>query len=199
MDISSVILVSVLLLLAASGLMVSHVWTWRAFQQEELDAEEFDTGGGSSAGASQTSAMLGLLAAAVLVGYVLTVWLRSGWFALVFWMAVIGVACWVALLAAVDIWATKHHFGRLRMLPGGTSQAPGRNPLHPGRPGQWKSGRQESSKKEQKQRRRQRLTVGESALRSLLRRCQALCFAFQPYHPETGLFCGACRDYSSGE
>ena len=105
--------------------------------------------------------MLGLLAAAVLVGYVLTVWLRSGWFALVFWMAVIGVACWVALLAAVDIWATKHHFGRLRLLPGGTSQAPGRNPHIQAVRGNGK-GRQESSKKEQKQRRRQRLTVGES-------------------------------------
>ncbi len=114
MDISSVILVSVLLLLAASGLMVSHVWTWRAFQQEELDAEEFDYRRRQFRRRMQTSAMLGLLAAAVLVGYVLTVWLRSGWFALVFWMAVIGVACWVALLAAVDIWATKHHFGRLR-------------------------------------------------------------------------------------
>jgi hypothetical protein len=61
-----------------------------------------------------TSAMLGLLAIAVLIGYVLTWWLRSGWFALVFWTAVMVLACWVMLLAAMDIWATKRHFGRLR-------------------------------------------------------------------------------------
>jgi hypothetical protein len=58
--------------------------------------------------------MLGLLAIAMLVGYVLTQWLNSGWFALIYWTAVMGVACWVALLALVDIWATKHHFDRLR-------------------------------------------------------------------------------------
>ena len=62
----------------------------------------------------QTSAMLGLLAVAVLVGYVLTVWLRSGSFAVIYWMGVMGLACWIALLAMMDFWATKHHFGRLR-------------------------------------------------------------------------------------
>jgi hypothetical protein len=114
MDISSVIFVSVLLLLATAGLIVSHIRTWRAFQQQDLEAEEFDYRRRQFRRRMQTSAMLGLLAAAVLVGYMLTLWLRSGWFALVFWPAVMALACWVALLAAVDIWATKHHFGRLR-------------------------------------------------------------------------------------
>ena len=114
MDIYSVIFVSVLLFLAAVGLMVSHVRTWRAFQHAELDAEEFDYRRRQFRRRMQTSAMLGLLAVAMLVGYVLTLWIRSGWFALTFWIAVMALACWVALLAAVDIWATKHHFGRLR-------------------------------------------------------------------------------------
>ena len=114
MDIASVILVSLLLLFAAVGLMLSHVRSWRAFQQAELHAEEFDYRRRQFRRRMQTSAMLALLAVAVFVGYLLTVWLRSAWFAPVYWIAVMGVACWVALLAVVDIWATRHHFGRLR-------------------------------------------------------------------------------------
>jgi len=114
MDIASVILVTTILLLAALGLIVSHVHSWRAFQLAELDEEELDYRRRQFSRRMQTSAMLGLLAIAMLVGYVLTQWLNSGWFAVIYWTAVMGVACWVALLALVDIWATKHHFDRLR-------------------------------------------------------------------------------------
>jgi len=114
MDIYSVIVVSVILLLTATGLLLSHVWAWRAFQQQPLEAEELDFRRRQFRRRMHTSAMLGLLAIAVLIGYVLTWWLRSGWFALVFWTAVMVLACWVMLLAAMDIWATKRHFGRLR-------------------------------------------------------------------------------------
>jgi hypothetical protein len=117
MDIASVavvVVVSVLLLLVAVGLIVSHVYSWRAFQQAGLEAEELDYRRRQFRRRMQTSATLGLLAIAVLVGYVLTIWLRSGWFMLVFWGAVMGLACWVTLLATVDIWATKHHFSRQR-------------------------------------------------------------------------------------
>ena len=114
MDISSVVLVSTTLLLAAVVLMISHVRSWRAFQQEPLDAEDFDYRRRQFRRRMQTSAMLALLAVALLVGYVLTVWLGPDNFVVVFWIAVMAVACWVALLAAVDIWATRHHFGRLR-------------------------------------------------------------------------------------
>jgi amino acid permease len=114
MDLCSVILVSAILLLVAVGLMISHVRSWRAYQKEELDAEDFDYRRRQLRRRMQTSAMLGLLAVALLVGYVLMVWLHSAWFAAVFWTAVMAVACWVALLAGVDMWATRHHFGRLR-------------------------------------------------------------------------------------
>lgn len=113
MDLASVILVSVLLLLAAVGLMISHVRAWRAFQQQDLDPEEFDYRRRQFRRRMQTSAMLGLLGVALSVGYRLTVWLGPEIFVTVFWIAVMLVACWVALLGLVDIWATKHHFGRL--------------------------------------------------------------------------------------
>ena len=54
------------------------------------------------------------VAVAMLVGYVLTLWLGSRVFALAFWSAIILVIAWTCLLALVDMWATKHHFGRVR-------------------------------------------------------------------------------------
>ena len=114
MDLSSVIFVSVLLLLAAGGLMISHVRTWRAFQQEQLDPREFDYRRRQFRRRMQTSAMLAVLAGALFIGHLLTLWLESQLFAVVFWGGVMLVLCWVGLLAAADIWATKHHFGRLR-------------------------------------------------------------------------------------
>ena len=62
----------------------------------------------------QTSAMLGLLAVALFGGKLLTEWMGSRLFFAVYWFGVILVVLWVALLAIVDMWATKHHFGRLR-------------------------------------------------------------------------------------
>ena len=50
----------------------------------------------------------------MLAGYLLTLWLRSRWLALVFSIVVMVLFCWVVLLAAMDIWASKRYFGRLR-------------------------------------------------------------------------------------
>ncbi len=114
MQIYSVIFVSAILLLTAVGLLVSHVWAWRAFQRQELDAKELDYRRRQFRRRMHTSAALGLLAVATLAGYLLTLWLRSSWLALLFSTAVMVLACWVVLLAAMDIWATNRHFGRLR-------------------------------------------------------------------------------------
>jgi hypothetical protein len=114
MELLTVITVSSLLLLAAGVMMLSHVRAWRAFQQEGLDPEEFDYRRRQFRRRMQTSAMLGLLAVSLPVGIGLSIWLRSGWFALIFCAAAILLVCWVLLLALVDVWATKHHYGRLR-------------------------------------------------------------------------------------
>ena len=103
-----------MLLLAAVVMMISHVRSWRAARQQELDAEEFDYRRRQFRRRMQTSAMLGVLAVAMLVGYVLTLWLGSRVFALAFWSAIILVVLWTCLLALVDMWATKHYFGRVR-------------------------------------------------------------------------------------
>ncbi len=114
MDLLTVTIVSALLLLAAGVMMLSHVRAWRAFKQEGLDAEDFDYRRRQFRRRMQTSAMLGLLAVALPAGMAITTWLRSGWVFLFYCLAMILLVCWVILLALVDAWATKHHFGRLR-------------------------------------------------------------------------------------
>jgi len=105
------ILVSSFLLLCAVGLIISHHRTWCRLQQEQLGAEELDYRRRQFRRRMQTSAMLGLLAVALLVGQLIS---GPPLLVLLFWGAVMLVLGWVGLLALVDIWATKHHFGRVR-------------------------------------------------------------------------------------
>jgi amino acid permease len=114
MDISAVIAISTVFLLVSVGLLVSHVRSWRQYQQQELSPDERNYRWRQFRRRMQTSAMLGLMAVALAVGYVLTLWLKSGWFAAIYWSAVLFMVLWIALLAMADIWATKFHFGRQR-------------------------------------------------------------------------------------
>lgn len=114
MQIYSVIAVTIVLLLAAGGLLASHVWAWRTSQHEELDPQERDYRRRQFRRRMHTSAMLGLLAVVTLGGYLLTLWFRSAWLAVLFSGSVMVLACWVVLLALLDMYATKRHFGRLR-------------------------------------------------------------------------------------
>ena len=114
MDFFATLAVSLTLLLAAGVMMISHVRAWRSFRGKELDAEEFDYRRRQFRRRMQTSAMLAVLAVALSAGHAATNWwINSGWFAALFWLATMLVACWVGLLALVDIWATKHYYGRL--------------------------------------------------------------------------------------
>ena len=114
MDIYSLALMSLLLLLAAAGLMVSHVRSWRVFQRQDLDAEEFDYRRRQFRRRMQTSAMLGILAVVMFAGQTLAEWLESPMSSVILWLVVLLGVCWIALLAVVDIWATQHHYRRLQ-------------------------------------------------------------------------------------
>jgi len=107
-------LVTLLLLLGAGCLIISHVVAWRRIQRRRPEVEELDFRRRQFRRRMQTSTMLGLLAAAILVGELAIARVESLWVRLVFWGGVLLVVLWVGLLAIVDIWATKHHFGRLR-------------------------------------------------------------------------------------
>ena len=114
MDDPSVALVSLFLLLFAAWFMVSHVQSWRAHQRQDLAPEDLDYRRRQYRRRMQTSAMLGVLAVAMFTWKLLTAWLHSPWFSAVFLIGIILLVCWIGLLALVDAWATKHHFGRLR-------------------------------------------------------------------------------------
>jgi hypothetical protein len=113
-SILSVAVTTTCLFVVAVAMMLWHVRAWRAHQQQELDAEEADYRRRQFRRRMQTSAMLAILAVAILVGYIVTMWLRSPTFTLVFWIMIVLALFWTSLLAIVDMWATKHHFRRMR-------------------------------------------------------------------------------------
>lgn len=122
MNIWPSVVVSLLLLAAAVGLMLSHLRTWRRVRQggrqadEEIarHSEEFDYRRRQFRRRMQTSGMLAVLAVAVLAGELLTAWIDSRWFELAFWGSVLLLLAWICLLALLDAVATSLHFGRLR-------------------------------------------------------------------------------------
>jgi hypothetical protein len=114
MDIWSTILISLLLFLAALGLMYWHVQSWRRLQSADLGPSDLDFYRRQYRRRLQTSAMLGILAVDLLAGELLTFWINSQLFFIIYWSATLILVVWMALLAVVDIWATKYHFGKLK-------------------------------------------------------------------------------------
>jgi hypothetical protein len=115
MELFIVILVSVSLLSIAAGMIFWHIRSWRSFQRQELDAGERNYRWRQFRRRMQMSVMLGLLAIAFPVGDILTSHATidsAGWLAF-YWLGVIFLACWIVLLALVDMWATRHYFGRM--------------------------------------------------------------------------------------
>jgi UDP-N-acetylmuramyl pentapeptide phosphotransferase/UDP-N-acetylglucosamine-1-phosphate transferase len=108
-----VIFVSAVMFVAAIVMIVSHIRTWQEARKAEHGPEERDYRWRQFRRRMQTSAMLGLLGVAILVGYILTLWLNSPMFTGIYWFAIILVILWTCLLALADIWATKYHFGRI--------------------------------------------------------------------------------------
>jgi hypothetical protein len=113
-DIWSLALISSLLLLCALGLMALHVRTWRRAQQQPLQPDDLDYHRRQYRRRMQTSAMLGLMAVAILVGQLATSRIESKLVVCGYWGVVLLMVGWVGLLAVADMLATKHHFNRLR-------------------------------------------------------------------------------------
>lgn len=114
MDIWSSLLISVLLLLAALGLMNWHVRSWQRAQSADLAVGEHDFYRRQFRRRIQTSAMLGILAVGIFVGELLTLWIDSQLFFIIYCAASLLLVVWVILLAVADIWATQYHFSKLR-------------------------------------------------------------------------------------
>jgi hypothetical protein len=115
MDIWSSLLISTLLLLAALGLMCWHIISWRKIRTQPAaqNADDLDFYRRQFRRRIQTTAMLGILAAGLFAGELLPRWIDSRLFLIIYWVAMMLLVLWMALLAAADIWATKFHFSRL--------------------------------------------------------------------------------------
>ena len=60
----------------------------------------------------QTSAMLGVLGVAILIGQLLMIWLTSRTFLVIYWSGVLLLLLWVVLLALADMAATAIYYSR---------------------------------------------------------------------------------------
>ncbi len=105
------IVVAGLLMICAVALVLWHLSSWRAAKQQDLEAAELDYRRRQFRRRMQTSGLLGLLAAGLVVGVFIR---RPPLVVLLYWGGMLVLVGWVALLALVDWWATKLHFNRLR-------------------------------------------------------------------------------------
>ena len=116
MELWLTIAVGVALSATAAGLMVSHARTWQRFEGsgKAADPKERVYRRRQFRRRVQTSALLGLLAVALVAGH----WVSSPpwrpWAFAVYWGLVLLVVAWVALLALVDLVSTRLYFGRIQ-------------------------------------------------------------------------------------
>jgi len=111
MEIWATLPLSLFLLVAAVGLVIWHVRSWRALQTEGLEPKQERFHRRQFRRRMQTSTMLGILAVGLLVGQ----WLPA-WPVLVacYWGGMLLLTFWLALLALADLAVTRTHFRRMR-------------------------------------------------------------------------------------
>ena len=102
--------VSVLLLLCAGAMILSHLRAWRRLQERELDSKERDYRRRQLRRRVQTSALLGLAGVAILLGQ----WITAPPWVFAIWGIVLFLLGWMTVLAFADILATKYYYGRIR-------------------------------------------------------------------------------------
>jgi hypothetical protein len=107
-------LVSGLIVAAAAAMIVGHLRAWREARDQVVDTRQRDFRWRQFRRRMQTSVMLGLLGLAIFCGRLLMLFPIAPVLLTLFWIGVLLLLAWVALLAGVDIWATKYHFGRMR-------------------------------------------------------------------------------------
>jgi hypothetical protein len=114
MDHLSSYLVAGLLIVSSAVLVVWHSRSWQRLREGNLSDRERDFWRRQYRRRMQTSAMLGVLGAAILVGQLLMPVVHASWFLLVFWGGVLVLVLWIVLLALADMVATSYYYGRER-------------------------------------------------------------------------------------
>ncbi|MGA2034252.1 MAG: hypothetical protein ABSG68_18560 [Thermoguttaceae bacterium] len=109
--------ISLFLLACASALIVSHLRAWRSAAGRQVDPEELDYCRRQFRRRMQTSLILALLAVAIFAGELLTPWVGTKQFkqfAMFFWGGVMVALLWVAVLAVMDLMATRRYYSQVR-------------------------------------------------------------------------------------
>jgi hypothetical protein len=116
MELWSTIAVGVALSATAAGLMVWHVRAWQRFEESADAADRRERGyrRRQFRRRLQTSALLGLLALAIVAGHWMSGPPWRPWVFAIYWGMVLTVVAWVALLALADLVSTRLYFGRVR-------------------------------------------------------------------------------------
>jgi hypothetical protein len=106
--------VAVLLVLSSAGLIFWHVRNWNRLERDELEARELKFRRRQFRRRMQTSALLGLLGAAIFGGLLLMDSQFPWKFKAIYWIGVLLLVLWIALLAIADMVATTFYYSRAR-------------------------------------------------------------------------------------
>jgi len=105
-------LVATLLVLASVGLIVWHVRTWKRSRHAELAERERNFRLRQLRRRVQTSVMIGLLGVAIFAGQLLLDANTPWKFQVIYWIGVLALVLWIALLAVADMTATSLYYSR---------------------------------------------------------------------------------------
>jgi hypothetical protein len=106
--------VAVLLVLSSAGLIAWHVRHWNRLDRAELEERELRFRRRQFRRRLQTSAMLGLLGAAIFGGQLLLNAVVPKRFQVYYWIGVLVLVLWIGLLAIADMVATTFYYSRAR-------------------------------------------------------------------------------------
>jgi hypothetical protein len=95
-------------------LIVRHVRVWNQLKKEELDERELNFRSRQYRRRMQTSAMIGVLGMAIVVGQLLLDVVKSPKFPVYYWIGVLALLLWIVLLAVADMVATSTYYSRER-------------------------------------------------------------------------------------
>ncbi len=96
----------------SAGLIVWHIRAWKLLRDADLQPREMEFRRRQYRRRMQTSAMLGLLGAAVFVGQVLMTLVTWRLFLVVYWSCVLLLLLWMAILAVTDMVATSVYYSK---------------------------------------------------------------------------------------
>jgi hypothetical protein len=106
-------LFSLFLLLVSGALMFVHWRGWKALRREQLPEAEGEYRRRQFRRRMSASGTIGVVGIALFLGDTLIPWIDERAVTLTFWLVVILLTIWIALLAFVDIFATKRYIGRI--------------------------------------------------------------------------------------